>query len=54
MTWEYGHGSTVRMLRDAPSVIRELLSIRRRVGRVQPPSLAASKLEFLAHVTSGP
>jgi glycosyltransferase involved in cell wall biosynthesis len=34
VTWQYGHGSTVRMLQDAPSVIKELLDIRRRVGRV--------------------
>ncbi len=34
VTWQYGHGSTVRMLQDAPSVVRELLDIRRRVGRV--------------------
>jgi dolichyl-phosphate beta-glucosyltransferase len=35
VTWEYGHGSTVRMLRDAPDVVGELWSIRRRVGRVR-------------------
>jgi dolichyl-phosphate beta-glucosyltransferase len=34
VTWQYGHGSTVRMLKDAPSVVRELLDIRRRVGRI--------------------
>ena len=34
VTWQYGHGSAVRMLRDAPSVVRELWGIRRRVGRV--------------------
>ena len=32
--WRYGHESTLRPLRDAAGIVRELWDIRRRLGRV--------------------
>jgi dolichyl-phosphate beta-glucosyltransferase len=32
--WTYGHGSTVNPRGDAPQIVRELLDLRRRYGRV--------------------
>jgi hypothetical protein len=37
VTWRYGHESTVRPLRDAGSVLRELWDVYRRLGRVRAP-----------------
>ena len=34
VVWRYGHGSKVRLAGDAPSVVRDLVGLRRRFGRV--------------------
>jgi dolichyl-phosphate beta-glucosyltransferase len=41
VVWRYGHGSKVRLAGDAPSVLRDLASLRRRFGYVRPPKRAA-------------
>jgi glycosyltransferase involved in cell wall biosynthesis len=35
VVWRYGHGSKVRLAGDAPSVVRDLVGLRRRFGRVR-------------------
>jgi hypothetical protein len=35
VTWRYGHGSKVRLAGDAPGVVRDLLALRKRFGRVR-------------------
>ena len=35
VAWQYCHGSTVRVLRDAAGVLRDLWLLRRRLGRVK-------------------
>jgi glycosyltransferase involved in cell wall biosynthesis len=36
VTWRYGHGSKVSITRDAAQIVRDLLRLRRRFGRVRP------------------
>ena len=40
VAWRYGHGSKVRLAGDAPSVLRDLIGLRRRFGYVRGPLTA--------------
>jgi glycosyltransferase involved in cell wall biosynthesis len=35
--WRYGHGSKMKLTKDAPEILRELYRLRRRFGRLERP-----------------